>query len=280
MSYTFTEGKYRAFVRTDFAEVGSSLPTKYVNGRKYEFEKEESILVPWATATDAQIAKMINAFYSNEITLTDVRSVWSVGDTRTITLNAIAASTLPTKAQPSQMIECTILDFEHDTLSTSLNGHTKALISVGQDNLFSIGDIINISDSCVGSWKSSVRRAWCNGLCLRAFENSFRTMIKQVQKQTWDNSTQQMTITDDYIWLMSQYELIGRVRLAHANEGTPYTYRNVYKSGSNVYNQVYWNRSPVVGADIGWCFMNGVTGIENYSNDARGNQGININFCL
>ena len=37
MSYTFTEGKYRAFVRTDFLKAGSSLSTIHKDGRSYEF---------------------------------------------------------------------------------------------------------------------------------------------------------------------------------------------------------------------------------------------------
>ena len=97
-------------------------------------------LVSWSTGTDAEIKAMVDSYYAGEVTLADIRSVWSIGDEREVTLSAMAATGVG-ESHRAQSVKVVILDFDHDTLTTPINGKTKALISVQPPTLVPVGFI-------------------------------------------------------------------------------------------------------------------------------------------
>lgn len=212
-------------------------------------------LVSWSTGTDSQIAAMIEAFYSDAITLNDIKSVWSVGDSRTITLSAMNATGVG-ESHRSQTVQMTILDFEHDDLTTAIGNHTKALITVQQKNCLrdaSVTDTggssntengyMNSSNTNVGGWKNCARRSWCNQVYYAALPSAFKNLVKSVSKQsTAGSQSTSLVTTDDLVWLPSEQEIFGAKTYAAAVEGAQYSY---YATASNRYKLPYWNSSSV-----------------------------------
>jgi len=230
-------------------------------------------LVSWSTGTDEEITAMVNAFYNNEITLDDIKSVWHVGDSRTITLSSMSATGVG-ESHRSQDVEMVILDFEHDDLTTAINGHTKSLVSLQQKDCLrdaTVSDTdganntekgyINSTNTNVGGWKSSARRTWCNSVYYNALPSAFKSLVKSVTKQTTEGS-QSTTLenTEDYVWLPSEYEIYGTKTHSGANEGTQYkhyeTTNNRYKLpkwNASTLSSVWWQRSPSTADNLKNC---------------------------
>lgn len=217
-------------------------------------------LVSWSTGTDEEITAMVNAFYNNEITIDDIKSVWHVGDSRTITLSAMSATGVG-ESHRSQDVEMVILDFEHDDLTTAINGHTKSLVSLQQKDCLrdaTVSDTdginntengyMNSTNTNVGGWKSCARRTWCNSVYYNALPSAFKSLVKSVTKQTTEGS-QSTTLedTEDYAWLISEYELFGAQTHSANIEGSQYEY---YKTESNRYKLPKWNSTDTTFTDV------------------------------
>ena len=217
-------------------------------------------LVSWSAGTDAQIQAMIDAYYNGTTTLAEIQSVWSVGDSRTITLSAMTATGVG-ESHRSQSVEMVILDFEHDTLATPINGKTKALITVQQKNCLRDATVaddggssntehgyMNSSNTNNGGWTSSARRTWCNNVYYAALPSGFKAMVKEATHQTTaGNQSATMNTDTDKCFLPSEWEVFGATTYAKAQEGTQYEY---YKTASNRYKLPKWNSSIV--SDYWW----------------------------
>ena len=204
-------------------------------------------LVAWSSGTDAQIADMIDAYYNNVLTLNEIKSVWSVGDTRDVVISAMSATGVG-ESHRSQTIQMAILDFEIDTLVTPINGHTKSLISTQAKNCLrdaSVSDTggsnntehgyINSSNVNNTGWNSCARRTWCNNVMYPAFPNGFKSMIKQVYKSTahsGNTNSPTWVANTDYCWLTSEWEIFGSKSYS-AETGNNTTHYINSTSGSN-----------------------------------------------
>ena len=234
-------------------------------------------LVPWSIATDTEIAAMVNAYYYNELTLEEIQSVWHVGDTCSINIDYMPATDVSESHYP-QTVDIVILDFEHDDLTTPINGHTKALISVqlkdclrepsladddGQNN--SEHGYMNSTATNVGGWTSSARRAWCNDTFYNAIPWQMKDLIKQVNKLTSaGNGISVINVDADYCWLPSEVEIFGTTTHTIAGEGSQYSY---YTTASNRYklpkwdsssvSDRWWERSPYTSRESGFCCVSG-----------------------
>ena len=237
------------------------------------------LLVPWATGTDEQIVAMVNAYYNDEITLDDVKSVWAVGDTRTVHLSAMSATGVD-ESNRAQTVEYTIMDFNKDDLETPINGNTKAAISVSQVHCLmdevnansptsgssnTENGYMNSTNTNSGGWTSSARRTWCNDVYYNALPDSFKSMVKPVKKLT-SAGAQSTTIntTVDKVFLLSEVEIYGTTTDSVAGEGSQYTY---YETASNRYKNpklssssnscAYWQRSPRGSNSTRFCYVGG-----------------------
>lgn len=230
-------------------------------------------LVPWTTGTDAQIKAMVDGYYAGDITLTQIKSVWSVGDTRNVTLSAMSATGVG-ESHASQTVELTIIDFNHDDLATSVNGKTKALVTVQLKNCLNEKGYMNSTDTNSGGWGESARRTWCNNTFKSSIPSSIQSLIRNVNKKNYKvyNSTT-LSTTSDSCFLLSETEIFGsNTYSAGATEGTQYEY---YKTSSNRVKQVngsnyyWWERSPHSSYSSGFCSV---------SSDGSAN-GINASFA-
>ena len=211
-------------------------------------------LVSWETGTDEEIATMIDAYYNDIFSLDDIKSVWKMGDIRTIHLNAMDA-TYVGESHRAQDIELIILDFEHDDLVSNINNKTKALITVMQKDCLMDAECaagiksglentergyMNPTMTSVGGWYNTARRQWCNEIYYNAISSSiFRSLIKETKHSTRykdGNNQNRIRYCPDYIFFLSAYEVCADNSKLAPQEGNYFTYFDSVYPGKKPFN--------------------------------------------
>lgn len=280
---------------------GTDTTTATVNiaeyGKSYNAELSFFKIVTFADGTDEEIAAMIDAHYNNKINIADY---WAVGDIREIGLSAMSA-TYVGESHLSGAYKFAIADFDHDDLTTPINGHTKAAVTLTQvDCLMDVNNrnnptngssntergYMNSSNTNTGGWKSCDRRKWCNEIYYNAIVG-LKDIVKEVNKKTSVGGGKSTIVTTaDKVFLLSEIEIYGSIEYSAAGEGNQYQYyknsvANRYKLPKWIYNKVssvWWLRSPSVGYYVQFCITS-----DNGNNDhdeAHYPCGIAPCFCI
>ena len=280
---------------------GTDTTTATVNiaeyGKSYNAELSFLKIVTFADGTDEEIAAMIEAHYNNKINIQDY---WAVGDIREIGLSAMSA-TYVSESHLSGTYKFAIADFDHDDLTTPINGHTKAAVTLTQvDCLMDIDNRnnpvngvsntengnMNRGGNNGGGWESCVRRKWCNEIYYNAIIG-IKDIVKEVNKKTSaGNQSTTINTTTDKIFLLSEIEIFGSIAYSVAGEGNQYEYyknavANRYKlpkyyNSSNNSNY-WWQRSPC-SRNYDFCMID-YRGVESTYN-ASSPLGIAPCFCI
>lgn len=235
-------------------------------------------LVPWSTGTDQQIEAMVDSYYAGYITLEQIRSVWSVGDSRNITLSAMSA-TYVNESHASQTVQLTIIGFDHDDLVTPINGKNKALITVQLKDCLNEKGKIHGDNLSLVLWRGCNRRTWCNNTFKNSIPSVIRDLIKDVNKINYITKSSSISTTHDSCFLLSETEIFGRKYLSFGDEeGVQYEY---YRTSSNrVKGEIWWTRSLNDDGSRAYVFCgvrsDGTVDKYNQANDA----GLIIGFCL
>ena len=263
----------------------------YDSGNRLLGEPTELKIVTFAGGTDEEIAKMIQAHYNDKINISDY---WAVGDTRNVDLSAMSATGVG-ESHRAQTVQFVIGDFDHDDLTTPINGHTKAAVTLLQKDCLmdatsasnanngaadtEIG-YMNSTNTNVGGWKSCARRTWCNNVYFSALPSAWQSMIKTVNKKvSVGNNSSTIETVQDKIFLASEIEIFNSTTCSFAGEGTQYQYyknatANRYKMpkwNSSSVSHIYWERSPRSGYANSFCNVyNNGRADSNGANDARG----------
>lgn len=259
---------------------------------------EELKIVTFAGGTDEEIAKMVKAHYNDKINISDY---WAVGDTRSVSLSAMSATGVG-ESHRAQTVQFVIGDFEHDDLTTPINGHSKAAITLLQkDCLMDATSASNVNNGSsdtekgymnstntnVGGWKSCARRTWCNNVYFNALPSTWQSMVKTVNKKTSiGNGSSTIETVQDKIFLAAEIEILGSITFSVNGEGTQYTYyknatANRYKMPkwvSSYVSHIYWGRSPYRGDASRFCYVNN-NGRADYNN-ASNAFGVAPNLCI
>ena len=235
-----------------------------IKASPYKWLVLEKPVYPFSTASDTDLAKMLDAYYSGDITIDDIKTKNSVGDTRSVSLSAMEATGVG-ESHRAQTVEFVIGDFEHDDLATAVNGHTKAAITLlqkdclmdatSESNVNNNGSndtekgYMNSSNTNVGGWKSCARRTWCNNVYLSALPSAWQSIVKTVNKKvSVGNNSSTIETVQDKIFLAAEIEIFGSTTYSFAGEGTQYQY---YKNATaNRYKMPKWNSSSV--SNIYW----------------------------
>lgn len=259
---------------------------------------ESSIIVTFADGTDEEIAAMIDAHYNNKINIADY---WAVGDKRKVSLSAMSATGV-SESHRAQTVEFAIADFDHDDLTTAINGHTKAAVTLTQVNCLMDAECaagtkygsnntekgyMNRSQTNAGGWESCARRTWCNSVYYNALPFAFKNIVKEVNKKTSaGNKSATIKTTADKIFLLSEIEIFGSEKMSAAGEGNQYQYyknatANIYKlpkwnSSSNT--STWWLRSPHLRYDSFVCGVSSDGYMNSY--DVITSYGIVPCLCL
>lgn len=237
-------------------------------------------IVTFANGTDEEILDMIEAHYANKI---NIRDYWAVGDKRTVHLSAMSATGVG-ESHREQDVQMAIADFDHDELTTTINGHTEAAVTLTQvDCLMDANNAsnpvnggnntengyMNSTDTNIGGWKDCARRTWCNNVYFNALPATIKNAVKSVNKETSvGNQSPTIQTTEDKVFLLSEIEIYGTN--LHGNtggsfigEGWQYTY---YRTTSSRVKQplwdetsdscAVWQRSPNRSSVIYFCSMN------------------------
>ena len=255
-------------------------------------------IVTFASGTDEEIAKMIQAHYNNKINIADY---WAVGDTRSVSLSAMSASTVG-ESHIKQSVKFVIGGFDHDELTNSINNHTKAAVTLLQmDCLMDTSTYYGNRDgsnntengymssrsSNEGGWNSCGRRGWCNGTYFNAINAPFRSMIKTVNKKTSiGNKSSTIETTQDRAFLASEIEIYGTTYYSFAGEGTQYQYyknaiANRYKDprwDSSSVSDIYFTRSPASNSTETFCVV--TSGASANTHSTNSTVGIAPCVCL
>ena len=256
-------------------------------------------LVSWSTGTDEEITLMVNAYYNGIFSIEDVKSVWHLGDTRSVDLSAMSATGVG-ESHRAQTVEFQILDFDHDTLTTPVGSITKALITVDLKNYLRAANVsdtdgssnsengyMNSTNTNVGGWASCARRTWCNNVFYNALPSYFKSLVKPVDKLTSAGNQSSIINTDsDYCFLLSEIEIFGSVTYSKAGEGSQYAWfanatANRYKLpkwDSNATSGYWWGRSPNGSTSNHFCSVNSL-GYSN-NNSASNAFGLAPACCI
>lgn len=216
--------------------------------------------INFMTATDEQIINMINGYYNGTYTLEQIKENWEVGDFRTIHLSAMEAANIG-EGHAEQDALMVILDFDHDELTTPINGKTKSLLTVqlltalidtSQEEGSRVENgYMNSTDTNIGGWEGSQRRAWCNSIFYNALPSNIRNMVKEVNKVTNGGGDHFPVITTvDKVFLLSELEVFGAINYSMVDGGAPYFYfnsdnRKKFTNGNLNYDG-WWERSSVL----------------------------------
>lgn len=259
-------------------------------------------IVTWADGTDEQIAAMLDAYYNDQITWDDMG--WAIGDVRTIHLDSMQAPNPNSGTTlPSQDITLVILDHDHTDLATSINGHTKACITVqtrevlnnytnsnsdGINGIYVNGD--SSYDTSFTKWSSLYMRTYLNSVVWGAFPSTFKSAIKESShyRHTTYNGSASESVTDN-LFLPSYPEIFGTesysyYAVTNPTEGTQFKYfetssnRIKYGNNNGASNGTavrWWEGSASSyyrsGSGYYWCVVNaGGAANDNFGNRANG----------
>ena len=146
-------------------------------------------IVSFTSGTDSEIKAMLDAYYANELAWEDMG--WEVGNTRKIHLNAMTApNPNSSNTWAAQDITVVIVAHDHTDLATSINGHTKACITVqtrecinngsgndGTNGIYVNGD--SSYDTTFTKWLNLYMRTYMNNTVLGAIPSGdFKSSIK------------------------------------------------------------------------------------------------------
>lgn len=270
----------------------------YDSGNRLLGEPTELKIVTFADGTDEEIAKMVQAHYNDKINISDY---WAVGDTRSVSLSAMSATGVG-ESHRAQTVQFVIGDFNHDDLTTPINGHTKAAITLLQkDCLMDAANAsnpvdgehnaengyMNSTNTNVGGWKSCARRTWCNNVYFNALPSTWQSMVKTVNKKvSVGNNSSTIETVQDKIFLAAEIEIFGSATYSFAGEGTQYTYyknatANRYKMpkwDSSYVSNTYFERSPGSGSSAYFCIVHNDDSAGIY--DAATALGVAPNLCF
>lgn len=229
-------------------------------------------IVTFADGTDDEIAKMIEAHYTGKINIGDY---WAVGDKRIIHHNAMDATGV-SESHKANDYTYVIIGIEHDDLVTTINGKTKAAITIQTERMLYLDTTteynstydeshecgyINSSNTNNGGWEGCARRTWCNNVYKECLPTYIQNMMKQVKKLTSVGaSSSTIKTSNDYAFLPSEIEIFGSTTYSFAGEGTQYQYfktvANRYKKpryNSSSTSGICWERSPYSSNSSGFC---------------------------
>lgn len=197
----------------------------------------------------------------------DAASVWSIGDTKSFTMN-------------STTYYAQIIGFNHDELvdgSGSIAG-----ITFQMQNCYGTTYYMNSSSTNVGGWTSSYMRQTVMANLLSACPSDMQDVIKAVPKKTSaGNSSSTITTTTDSLWLLAEIEVFGSITYSYSGEGTQYEY---YEAGNSRVKMkdtsayAWWLRSPYSGYSSAFCYVNSGGGGYHYS--AGLVLGVAFGFCV
>lgn len=205
---------------------------------------------------------------------------FNVGDTKSIHIMCNDTA-YPKLADFAGDYQCTIIDFDHDSLSydtTKKAGITWQLNSVGALSPY------NTENTTVGAWKDSYMRIELMPVIYNGMDKAMRRNILPVAKTSLSTGGQstETVVTEDKLFLISVKEATGGASVnASPLEGTQYKW---YADGGSLLKEYqgaagrWWLRSARTTDTTNECYVH-TTGNVNATGAASTVVGISFAFC-
>lgn len=204
------------------------------------------ILPDFATGTNEQLYKMLQAHYAGIINIHDH---WNVGDTRTVHLNAMSATGVD-ESHAEQDVEIVLMNAGG---MTDTSGTECAFVWGMKDCLNETG-YMNPSKTNNGGWPATARATWCENVLYPAFGSDFNRLFREFKHTSCDgtNGTAEVSKTG-HCALFSEKMVFGSVSYTGEVENS-HPYLQWYQTAGNRIK--YRNGS----ADGWWLSSPGVDG--------------------
>ena len=245
-------------------------------------------IVTWAGGTDQEICDMVAAADAGQIDLTEY---WSVGNERTVLLNAMSASGTNdygswsvSEPYEQQNVTMVLMGKNCYTLKTAVKNtdgtnRTTCSFCVGVKNGIVVlynwqyGGHMNNSNFNSGSWNSCARRFWCNACYRAALPSTLLPIFKQFEVKTaTEYNASTVTISDDWFALFAEKEIFGSRIYSNVTEADALTAIEYYTTASNRVKTKdganpggWWERSPYSGASTSFCTVTGDGNADYFS---------------
>ena len=256
--------------KTNLMRSGTNL---FVKNNNIELPK----IVELSEGTYEEILAMLEAHYKGII---HIGNYWSVGDSINIKLSTMDG-VRNNEIHEENIYEFVIIGIEHDNLTNSINGKTKAAITLQTRNILNTLGCMNYSNSNSGGWGNSNRRSWCNNVFKNALPDIINSAIKLVDKKYTTVVSGTFT-RSDYCFLTSSVEN-GKTRTdsnRYIEEGTIYEYYqdefNRIKYNSTLEAISWWERTTYY---TGFSIIK-EDGSISYMSTSTNNLGLAPAFCL
>lgn len=214
-------------------------------------------LVTWADGTDYQIYQMVRAADQGKL---DLNEYWSIGNERTVSLSAIAASGTygggswaVSESHAAQNVVLVLMDKERFIVDTSTNKTDNFV--VGQKDCLAETAYLN-SDGSKQYWELTDRPSWCSYGYYSAFSTYMKSTFKTFRCSSYapDKSGNPTLNTSTVRFsLFATKEIYGSVGMGYTVENA-FTQMQYYKTASHRYkklgingssNTSWWTRTKV-----------------------------------
>ncbi len=241
------------------------------------YEHKPLEIVTWADGTDEQIAAMVAAADAGKIVLSDY---WSAGDTRTVHLSAMAASSGTGETHAAQDVQFVLTDPGHYTLA---NGKPCSFVVLQKDSLNEFG-AMNSQLTTSGGWNNCPRRTWCNSVYRNAIPSTLRGIFKQFTTYAANGTGSSSIASSDYFALFSEKEIFGSTSFANSSAESHNTQLDYYKTSINRIKRIngsngsWWERSPTGSNSNKFCRVSRTATSGAYNADS--NSGLAPFGCI
>lgn len=236
---------------------------------------------------------------------------WSVGDTKTITINGNVGNF----TFSNYTVDAFIIGFNHNSgkegsnrihfqIGKTTSGTDIAFCDSNYDRTGSSeGFRMNLSNTNSGGWKGSYGRKTLLGNSgtptsppansfMAALPADLRAVMKSVTKYTDNtgkssNTSGAVTATTDYLFLLSEFEVKGGRFYANQYERNYQAQYDYYKAGNSVVKYrhdatgtavCHWCRSAYYDGSSGFCYVDTDGRVSNYY--AYVSNGLAPGFCV
>ena len=221
----------------------------------------------WSTGTDAEIQAMAASAKAGSVDLTQY---WSIGDMRTVSLSAMAATGVG-ESHVAQNVQVVLM---HKNWKDA-NGVTHPFLWGLKDGLANgtSGEYgyMNSSNTNSGGWNGCARRTWCNNVFFPALPAWLQEATGTTAVKTANGSSSSTVISSDRCFLPAEFEVFGSNTHANSSAESGLTHIEYYKTASNRIKKCgpsgsassWWERSPYSGNSHSFCFID-VSGSDDY----------------
>lgn len=193
---------------------------------------------------------------------------WQVGDEKDIIVDG-------------ERLTLVIMGFNHDDLTSG----GKAGITFGLKNLMATTRKMNSSSTNVGGFTGSDMYDWLQNTLLNSLPSDLRAVLKSVNKKTSaGNQSSTINTNSMKLFLFSEIEIFGSATHSKAGEGSRYSYfataanRIKYLANGSGSANFWWERSPYILTDIGFCRVNSNGSASSFT--ASRPYGVCFGFCV